>query len=88
VPPQFAVATGFMVKIAQEYSEMPNIVEDIEKAITQLPQEQLLEFRAWYEKFDSDAWDAQIARDASAGKLDALADAAIAEHRAGKTKAL
>ena len=63
-------------------------VEDIEEAITQLPQEQLSKFRAWYEKFDSDAWDGQIERDAMMGKLDSLADAAIADHKAGKSTSL
>lgn len=67
---------------------MARNVEDIEKAITQLPQDQLKEFRAWYEQFDSDAWDEQIGRDAAAGKLDSLADAAISDHRAGKSKEL
>lgn len=67
---------------------MTNTVEDIEKAITQLPQEQLREFRAWYEKFDSDAWDAQIEKDVMEGKLDSLADAAISDHKAGKSKKL
>ena len=67
---------------------MARNVEDIEKAITQLPQDQLKEFRAWYEKFDSDAWDEQIERDAAAGKLDSLADAAISDHKAGKSKEL
>lgn len=67
---------------------MANTVEDIEKAITQLPQEQLRQFRAWYEKFDSNAWDRQIEEDAAGGKLDALAEAAIADHKAGKSKEL
>jgi len=67
---------------------MARTVEDIEKAITELPQDQLRQFRAWYEEFDSDAWDEQIERDATAGKLDSLADAAIADHKAGKSKKL
>ena len=28
-------------------------VEELEKPVTQLPQDQLRTFRAWYEKFDS-----------------------------------
>jgi len=36
---------------------MARNVEDIEKDITQLPQDQLKQFRAWDEKFDADAWD-------------------------------
>ena len=67
---------------------MARNVEDIEKAITQLPQDQLKQFRAWYEKFDADAWDEQIAKDSAAGKLDNLAIAAIADHKSGKSKEL
>ena len=29
-------------------------VEELEKPVTQLPQDQLRKFRAWYEKLDSD----------------------------------
>ena len=60
---------------------MVRTVEDIEKAITQLPQNQLQQFRVWYEKFDMDAWDEQIEKDVAAGKLDVLAD-----HKAGKSR--
>ena len=67
---------------------MPLTVEDIEKAITQLPKEHLRNFRAWYEKFDSDAWDKQIEDDVAEGKLDALAESAISDHKAGKSKKL
>lgn len=67
---------------------MARKVEDIEKAIAQLPEEQLKQFRAWYESFDSDAWDEQIEKDVAAGKLDSLADAAIADHKAGNSKEL
>ena len=63
-------------------------VEELEKLITQLPQDQLRKFRAWYEKFDSDVWDEQIEKDVASGKLDALAEAAIAEHRVGRSKKL
>ncbi len=65
---------------------MARTVEDIEKAITQLPQNQLQQFRVWYEKFDIDAWDEQIEKDVAAGKLDVLAEAAIADHKAGKSR--
>ena len=67
---------------------MARNVEDIEKAIIRLPQDQLKQFRAWYEKFDSDAWDEQIENDSAAGKLDSLANAAIADHKSGKSKEL
>ena len=61
-------------------------VEEIEQAILQLPQNQLVQFRSWYEKFDSDAWDKQIENDISEGKLDELANAAIVDHVSGKSK--
>ena len=67
---------------------MARTVEDIEKEITKLPHDQLRQFRAWYEEFDSDAWDDQIENDAAEGKLDALAEVAIADHVAGKSKEL
>jgi hypothetical protein len=67
---------------------MARKIEEIEKEIAQLPQDQLREFRAWYESFDLTAWDEQIKKDAALGKLDALANAAISEHKAGKSKKL
>lgn len=68
--------------------EMVKTVEEVEKAVTQLPPDQLRKFRAWYEKFDSDAWDVQIEQDILTGKLDAIANAAIADHKAGKSRKL
>jgi len=68
--------------------EMPRTVKEIEQAVEQLTPDQLAEFRAWYEQFDAAAWDRQIEEDIVAGKLDALADAAIADHKAGRTKKL
>ena len=67
---------------------MARTVEEVEKAVAQLPQDQLRQFRAWYEKFDSKAWDDQIEKDIAAGKLDALAESAIADHKVGKTRKL
>jgi hypothetical protein len=62
--------------------------EDVEKAVEQLPPPELARFRAWFEAFDADQFDAAIERDARAGKLDALAEEAIAAHRAGKSRDL
>ena len=67
---------------------MVRTVQEIEQAVAQLPKDQLAEFRAWYEQFNAEAWDRQIEEDIAAGKLDALADAAIADHQAGRTKKL
>ena len=62
--------------------------EDIEKAVEQLPPEELARFRAWFEAFDAKQFDAAIERDARAGKLDALAEEALAAYRAGRSREL
>jgi hypothetical protein len=62
--------------------------EDIEKAVEQLAPRELARFRAWFEAFDAQQFDAAIGRDAQAGKLDAHADEAVAEHRAGRSREL
>jgi hypothetical protein len=62
--------------------------EDIEKAVEQLAPRELARFRAWFEAFDASQFDAAIERDAQAGKLDRLAEEAVAEHRAGGSREL
>lgn len=62
--------------------------EDIEKAVEQLPPGELARFRAWFEAFDAEQFDATIERDARAGKLDAHAEEALAAHRAGRSRDL
>ena len=62
--------------------------EDIEKAVEALPPRELARFREWFANFEADQFDASIARDAEAGKLDAWAEEALAEHRAGKSREL
>ncbi|WP_018289579.1 hypothetical protein [Verrucomicrobium sp. 3C] len=63
-------------------------VQQIEDLVSKLSPQDLERFRAWYAKFDADAWDRQIERDAAAGKLDRLAEEALQAHRAGSTSAL
>jgi hypothetical protein len=67
---------------------MPVTTEDIEKAIERLPPRELARFRAWFEAFDANQFDAAIERDAQAGKLDTLAEEALAEHRASGSREL
>jgi hypothetical protein len=62
--------------------------EDIEKAVEQLPPRELARFRAWFEAFDAEQFDAAIERDAHAGKLDVHAEEALAAHRAGRSRDL
>ena len=63
-------------------------VDDIERAVAKLPPEDLAAFRAWFEAFEAERFDERIARDAAAGKLDRLADDALAAHREGKSREL
>jgi hypothetical protein len=63
-------------------------VEDIEKAIEQLPADQLARFRAWFTAFDGARFDERIARDAAAGRLDGIAADAVEQHRRGSSREL
>jgi len=50
-------------------------IKALEAAVQALPPSALADFRRWFMEFDSAAWDRQLEADASAGKLDALAEA-------------
>lgn len=63
-------------------------LEQIEKSVSELNPKELEAFSAWFEEFQAERWDRQVEADASAGKLDALANKALAEFRAGKTRPL
>jgi hypothetical protein len=63
-------------------------VEKIEQEIQALSAEELAQLRVWFLEYDWAAWDHQLERDARAGKLDALAEKALRDHAAGKTKPL
>ena len=66
-----------------EGNMMPTL-ETAESIVSRLTPAELARFRLWFAEFDGDAWDAQIESDAAAGKLDALAEEALAEYNAGK----
>ena len=61
-------------------------VEKLENEVQQLSPDELAAFRDWFRRYDSDEWDKEIERDVLAGKLDKLAEEAIAVHKAGKTR--
>ena len=63
-------------------------IQDLERAVTDLSPEDLSRFRAWFAGFDAEVWDRQIEDDVAAGRLDALADEALADFRAGRTRPL
>ena len=61
-------------------------VEKLENEVQQLSPDELAAFRDWFRRYDSDEWDKEIERDVSAGRLDKLAEEAIAAHKAGRTR--
>ena len=63
-------------------------IEDLEKAVSKLPPDQLAKFREWFEAFDTARFDDKIERHIAAGKLDNLAEQALADFRQGRTRKL
>jgi hypothetical protein len=56
-------------------------IEEIETAIEKLSDHDVAELKAWL-------WDREIESDAVSGRLDLLANEALSEYRAGKTRPL
>ena len=63
-------------------------VKDLEQQVKALSPEELAQFREWFLEFDWVLWDRQLERDVRAGRLDAMAEKALRDHAAGKTKPL
>lgn len=63
-------------------------MDDIKQAVSQLSPDELKALRDWLDELQSNQWDEQIERDVKAGKLDWLAEQAIAEHKQGLSKKL
>ena len=63
-------------------------VKDLETQIQELTPAELAAFRKWFTKFDADNWDREFEADVRAGKLDALAERALHDHRAGRSTKL
>jgi SOS-response transcriptional repressor LexA len=63
-------------------------VDEIEKAITKLSSKERARLLKLLEEMDAAEWDRKFEEDVKAGKLDKLADEAIAEHKKGLTREL
>ncbi len=61
-------------------------IQRLERESEELTGAELAVFRKWFQEYDSAAWDEQMEQDAAAGKLDKLAETALADHKAGRTK--
>lgn len=63
-------------------------LEQIEAAIELLPPEDFKKLRRWMTEYEAAAWDRQIEQDIRSGKLDRLADKALAELDRGECQPL
>ena len=63
-------------------------VEELIKAVAELPPDQFAEFRTWFEAFENARWDQQIEADIKAGKLDKLVAESEEDFRAGRLRKL
>ncbi len=61
-------------------------VKEIEAAIEKLPRDQFFHLLDWVRNRFGDEWDRQIEDDLNAGRLERVAEEAVAEYRSGKTK--
>lgn len=59
-------------------------VEKISIELQEFSEAELAAFRKWFHEFDAEQWDRQIADDAAAGKLDALAEKSLQDFKSGR----
>ena len=59
-------------------------LREIERAVSQLSDEDLAKFRTWFAEFDAANWERQFETDVATGKLDALANKALNDLRQGR----
>jgi len=78
-------SSGIATLLFFRYDSSMSTVQEIEAAIERLPREELFQITDWISSKFGDAWDRQIEEDIKAGRLDDLAQQALAEFRAGKT---
>jgi hypothetical protein len=78
------------VEINQNYANIRNMtkLEKIEQEIAALDPKDVRKLADWLDDYKAELWDRQIEADAKAGKLDELAEQALADHRAGRTRPL
>lgn len=63
-------------------------VEQIESDVQMLSREELDAFRHWFHEYEADVWDRKMEADIIAGKLDQLAQKALADHQSGRSTEL
>lgn len=63
-------------------------LDQIESAILSLPSNEFEKLRQWFFDLDYQRWDEQLERDIADGKLESLAQEAIAEFHSGQCREL
>lgn len=63
-------------------------LQELESAVSKLPDEELTSFARWFEEYLADAWDRRIEADIKAGRLDETGRRADADFDAGRCKPL
>ena len=63
-------------------------LEKIEESVAALSDAELKRFAAWFDEYQWGRWDRQLEDDVTAGQMDALADQALADFAAGRTRPL
>ncbi len=63
-------------------------IEELEMAITSLPEEDYSQLRRWFLEHDWEKWDREIEADAKSGKLDFLLEEAAQAKRNNQLKDL
>ncbi|PZF78383.1 hypothetical protein DK847_00740 [Aestuariivirga litoralis] len=63
-------------------------LEKIEQDIASLTPGEVAKLAQWFAEYQAELWDKQLESDAESGRLDSLADEALASHHAGKTRPL
>ena len=61
-----------------------NAVQQLEKAVRSLSDEERVAFRAWFAEVDAEEWDRQFEADVNAGRLDWLIEEARQDLRDGR----
>jgi hypothetical protein len=62
--------------------------EELKATVSNLPQNELMQFSEWFEEFMANQWDKKIEADILSGRLDTIGKYADDEFIAGRTKPL
>ena len=71
--------------VRERYAAVMDTIHEIEDVLRRLPDDALVALRAWFAEFDAAAWNRQFEQDVAEARLDALADEALRDARAGRS---